>query len=98
MRWKYFYQDFPALLLVEPVPHVHDGRKNISWQVDASKPVEPIEEEGDDEHDVDDFISQEEEVFEKHPVFLEEMENWPKSRGQSRVFLNFCVFLQLCNQ
>ena len=64
------YQNSPALLLVEPVPHEHDGRQDVSRQVDASKPVEPIEEESDDKHQVDDFVPQEEEVVEEHPLLL----------------------------
>ena len=69
------YQNSPALLLVEPVPHEHDGRQDVSREVDASKPVQPIEEEGDDEHEVDDFTQQKEEVVEEHPVIFSKLES-----------------------
>ena len=62
------YHNSPAPLSAKPVPHVNKGRQNVSREVDASTPVEPIEEEGDDKHDVNDFTSQEEEVAEEHPV------------------------------
>ena len=55
---------------MKPVSHEHDGGQNVSRQVDASKPVELVDEESDDKHEVDEFTSQEEEVVEEHPVFL----------------------------
>ena len=65
-----FYQNSQAVLLAEPVPHVNDGRQDIGAQVDGSKPVKPVEEEGDDEHEVDDLIAQEKEVVKEHPLLL----------------------------
>ena len=69
------YHNSPAPLSAKPVPHVNEGRQNVSREVDAAKPVEPIEEEGDDKHDVDDFTSQEEEVAEEHPVSRGKLES-----------------------
>ena len=71
----YTHQNFPALLVMIPVHHVHKGRQEVSQQADATKPVEAIEKEGDDKHDVNDFTSQKEEVVEEHPMFLGELES-----------------------